>query len=510
MGSRPAHQKRDAGGRSSGRASRADRLSTGDDGFDEILDGGLPRGGTYLIVGGPGTGKTVVANQIAYHTARQGGHAVYVTLLTETHSRMVTNLSSLAFFDPAAVGERVRYVSGGAALRSAGLEGLYRVVEEEVRRREATLLVIDGISLAVQMTGATPLDMTVFLNHLGALLELHGCTAVLCMLVDVGRVLTEQALADGMLELHYRRVEQVAVRELVVRKFRGSTYLEGAHRFEIDGRGAIFHPRTEARLARSLRVPSRAGPRQAFGIPGLDEMLRGGLPGGSTTVIAGAPGSGKTLLGLHFLAAGALGGERTLYFGFYESPERVVAQAESVGLPLRGAIEEGRLEIAWHRSFENLADPLVEDLLSRVRRAPVSRLVIDGLEGFAAAVIYPHRTATLLGAVSNELRALGVTTILTLENEILGRPVSAPGATAMLAENVMLLRYVELRSHLHRFISIIKVRGSDFDSSLREFHIGSDGVKVAETFESAEAILSGLARQTPPSWAAPPVGPQGG
>ncbi|HLV68579.1 MAG TPA: ATPase domain-containing protein [Polyangiaceae bacterium] len=470
------------------------RLSSGDPGLDEVLGGGFLTGGIYLLVGGPGSGKTVMANQVCFARAREGGQCVYVTMVAESHSRLVGNLESFGFFDRTSIASKITYLSGAGTLHQGGLPGLFELVEEEVRRRKATLLVLDGFRVGSQTFGASAADQTIFLNRLATLLEFSACTALVCVLAAPGTVMGEYALADGLLELSHRLVGRNAARELFVSKLRGSKGLAGSHTVEIDESGLCVYPRVEARLARSIRIPADAKGRAGFGVARFDEMLKGGVPQGSATAVMGAPGAGKTLLGFHFLAEGARLEEPGLYFGFYESPERAIHHGEGIGLPVREYVERGLLEFVWERPFENLNDRLVQRLLARVEQRKIRRLFIDGLEGFERSRVHARGSYSWLAALTNELRALGVTTLISVESQLLGAHTLPVEPWSALVENTIALRYVELRSQLRRLVWIVKVRGSEFDSSLREFAITKHGFRVAETFESAQAVLSGLAR----------------
>lgn len=473
---------------------RRRRLPTGVPGLDEVLGGGFFEGGIYLLTGGPGTGKTVLANQLCFARAREGQRCLYVTLLAESHSRMICNLETLSFFDTALLEDGITYVSAARITREEGLAGLFGLVQEEIHRRRPALLILDGFRMGVRMAAVSRIEHTEFLNQLAALLEFTDCTAVVSTLAEPGVMTPEYAMADGLLELSHRALGRRGIRELFVQKSRGSTALGGTHVLEIDERGAVVYPRTEATLAREIHVPSATGERLTLGIERLDEMLQGGVPSGSTTAVLGATGAGKTLLGLHFLSEGAKRSERGLYFGFYESPDRVLAQGVGVGLPVKELCREGHLEVIWNRPFEHHLDRLVAELRDHVRQQGIQRLFIDGVDGLERGSAFPESSPTVLAALTNELRALGVTTLVSVEGELLGKAKMPSALWSALVENVIALRYVELRSHLRRLIWIVKVRGSNFDSSLREFTISDRGIQIADTFESAEAILSGTAQ----------------
>lgn len=481
-----------------GRPTRR-RLSSGIPGLDEVLGGGLIPGGIYVLVGGPGTGKTVIANQLCFACAQEHRQGIYVTVVSESHSRMIGNLETFAFFDPTPIGERITYMSGVGALREGGFEALFQLVEGEVRRREPALLVIDGLSKAARSSSGNQPELRDFLNRLAALLEFTDCTAVLCMLLDAADLSTEHAMADGLIELTNTRVGRRSVRELFVSKFRGSATLDGSHTFEIDERGVVVHPRAEARLAPGVPVPPGDGERFRFGIGQLDEMLCGGVPSYSATALLGPPGAGKTMLGLHFLAEGARQDQRGLYFGFYESPARIIAQGDGVGLSLSEYQSKGLLDVTWQRPFENLLDRLAAMLFEHVRRRGIRRLFIDGTEAFARGAMFSERTPGLLAAITNELRMCGVTTVMALETPMFEPMVTPQALWSALIDNSILLRFVELHSHLHRLISVLKVRGSNFDAAIRAFAIGEQGIRVGDVFGTEQAVASGHPPPVQPS-----------
>lgn len=293
------------------------------------------------------------------------------------------------------------------------------------------------------------------------------------------------------------------MRELTVHKFRGSDYLRGRHEVEIQDSGIVIHPRTEIHFDRPPQAATEERIRMPFGISKLDEMLYGGVPTGSTVALLGSPGTGKTLMGLSFLLEGAKNGQHGMYFGFYEPPPRLCEKAAQVGIHLEKYIKSGLIEIIWQPPLEHMMDSLAEQLLERIRENPKQRrrLFIDGIEGFRAAAVYHDRIPRFLSALTNQLRMLDVTTVVSEELELFKPEVNMPNPElANVVETVILLRYVELRSQLYRLLSIMKMRESRYETSIREFRITDTGLVVAESFETAEAILTGHAKL----FAAPP------
>lgn len=287
-------------------------------------------------------------------------------------------------------------------------------------------------------------------------------------------------MVDGLLSLEDVRQIAWRQRELEVLKFRGKSLLRGRHAFRITADGITVYPRLEALLP---RTPERETPetRLSIGIARLDQMLHGGLPAASTTILVGASGSGKTSLALHFLSR-ASRAEPGLMFGFFESPKLLMSNAHALGLDLSGQVARGEVEVVWHSPAEQILDDLGNQLLDAIARRRVTRLVVDGLDGLIEAAGDPDRVSRFFAAVSNECRAQGVTTLLTVEaGNFVGPTVTLPieGISAIV-DNLILLRFVEADASLHRLISILKLRGSAFDRSLREFEITDNGIMVLE------------------------------
>ncbi len=217
-------------------------------------------------------------------------------------------------------------------------------------------------------------------------------------------------------------------------------------------------------------------------------MFGGGLAAATMTALVGPSGAGKTTLGLHFLSA-SNADEPGLLFGCYESPERLRLKAATMGFDLAAAEQRNDVALHWHPTGEYILDELAHRLLDAVRRRGVRRLVIDGVSGFQQAALEPERIVRFWSALSHELRALGVTTLHTLEMPTLvGVDIRPPGSEiSALAEAMILLRYVELRSRLCRLISLSKVREGAFDPTIREFSITDTGVVVGKPFEGVPA-----------------------
>jgi circadian clock protein KaiC len=361
------------------------------------------------------------------------------------------------------------------------------------------MFVIDGMENLRQFTKAEQ-EVKEFVHALQAYTAMIGCTTLLMSFKDPSYAYTENAVVDGVLELSDTLIGPRAVRELTVHKFRGGDYLRGRHEVEITGEGLVVHPRTEIQFDRPPESATEQRVRMRFGVKGLDDMLAGGIPSGSATALLGAPGAGKTMLGLSFLVEGAKQGQKGIYFGFYEPPPRLIEKASQVGIELEKYVKRGLIELIWQPPLEHMLDSLAEQLLEKIRAKDESRrrLFVDGIEGFRAASVYPDRMPRFLSAFCNQLRMYDVTGLISEELALFRPEIEMPNPElGNVVETVILLRYVELRSQLFRLISVLKMRESRYDTSIREFNITDNGLEVAETFQSAESILSGLARSGP-------------
>ncbi len=203
---------------------------------------------------------------------------------------------------------------------------------------------------------------------------------------------------------------------------------------------------------------------------------------------------------MHFVAEGARLGHPGLIAGFQEAPSRLIDKAEAIGLDLSRHIREGTVRIVWNAPVEVPVDAWAQRVLAEVHTHRPRRFFLDALNDVQRLMLQPERLFPFLTALTNTLRSAGVTSLMSVEaGTILGPELTVPiPAAATAADNALLLRYVELRSQLHRLISIIKVREGAYNTAIREFRIGDQGIEVASTFTTAEAVLTGIARHVEP------------
>ena len=467
-----------------------ERTSTGVEGLDVVVGGGLFKNAIYMISGRPGAGKTILSNQIAFQHVRDGGRVVYATLLAEAHGRLISQLRGLSFFDEKAIGKELKYLNALEAMAEGGLHGLLELLRRMVRDNRATLLVLDGMVTAETLAKSTD-EYKRFISELQTWVTIVGCTVIFLTSSGLGGAVSpEHTMVDGILELSSERFDMRTIRYLSVVKLRGTAFLEGRHSYTITSDGVVVYPRTEARvyLPEEGRSPSSA--RLPSGVRNFDAALGGGIVAQSTTLLIGSSGAGKTIMGLQFLAEGARRGEKCLHFGCYETPALVVAKADRLGLDFSGLTEKRDLFITWFRPAEVLIDALVSELLAIVREKKIERLFIDGFVGFRSTHP-PDRVSAVFSAVSDRLIAHGVTTLISDETrELFVREVEVPTANvSAIFHNIVFLRQVEVGAELLRLVSVMKTRDSAPDRRLWRYEVGDGGVELLEPFTAADNRL---------------------
>ncbi|MCQ8241603.1 ATPase domain-containing protein [Rhizosaccharibacter radicis] len=476
------------------------RLPTGVPGLDDILAGGLLAGCSYIIQGLPGSGKTILANQIAFHHARTGGRVVFATLLAEPHDRLFQLLSTLEFFDREQVGTSMQFVSALDALEQDGLDGVVGLLRREIGRQGATLLVIDGL-LNAAAHAESPFDTKRFVARLQSHAAFAGCTVLFITSSFMDATSPEHTMVDGVMELGSDLSASRSVRRLRLLKTRGSAALGGLHDVEIGSSGIVVHPRLEAVLPRQwheTHALTVGDQRISTGIDELDRMLAGGLGTGSTTLVMGPSGAGKTTLGLSFLSQ-ATPDEPALLFGFYEQAGRLANKAASIGIDLRRLIDTGAVVVRWQHESEQLLDRLGHAMLSEVRQNGIRRVFVDSISAMARTAAAPGRVVSFFGALMSELQSREVTVLGSWEmRDLFGSDSQAPiPELSGIVDNILMLRLTELRSELRRVLSVLKARDSGYDPSLRELVIGADGVSMVRAFEQVASVLPGTAHPRP-------------
>jgi circadian clock protein KaiC len=470
-----------------------ERLSTGSSALDKILGGGLPVRSVVVVAGEPGAGKTVFTLQALFHHAQQGKKCLYFSTLSEPALKTIRHMQAFSFFDTRLIDDRIVFVDLGSALRAGGPEKALQPLIDRVESEGADLVAIDSFKAIHDLMPDTG-GSRMFVYDLAVAMAGWGATTLLVGEYSAGEISTapEFAIADGIVQLTNERHELTAARQFEVLKLRGATYVTGRHFFDIGATGLSFYPR--------VRGPATAddpsvdlADRVTIGVPGLDALLLGGVPRASTTIIEGGTGTGKSLVGLHFLLEGVRRGEPGIVFSLEETPAQIRAVAKTFGWDVAALEAQKRLVINYTSPVELLTDRFLDEALRLIVQAGARRVVLDSLTSMALGVVSERRFRELVYALTKHVRAAGVTLLMTMEvPELLGTAQLTGHGVSSIADNLIVLRYVEVDAHLGRAVLVLKARGIGHSTELRRFVIDDHGAHVGAQFQDLRGVLTGI------------------
>jgi circadian clock protein KaiC len=474
-----------------------DRISTGDSGLDHVLGGGLPVGSLIIVAGPPGSGKTILAQQICFENATSERKAVYYTTWSEPHDKLVRHLEPFSFFEVDALGDRVEFLHLAERIGGDGTGAFAPAAEEILRRSFETKPVIIVIDSSKALHDVVERD-----EFRRAIYDLASkvaySNAVLIMVGEYTAAETrsqpEFAVADGILQLENEARGPIDRRWLRVRKMRGAEVAGGQHSFRIADSGFEVFPRLETTLPERVSTLETRAP---FELEKLDEAIGGGIPRGDSTLVIGPSGVGKTLLALRFVAAGLTRGERCLHVSFQESETQVKEKAAAVGWDWRD-LGEDRLVVRHIPPVELDLDEVGALIRNALARGDVERVVVDSLAELAFAARETERLPAYIWALGGFVRAAGGTTIFTNEMAALGQGADL-GGLSFIFNNVFFLRYIEIESELRRGLNVLKMRQSDHEKGLISFGIDADGISFGERIAGLSGMLGWSALRIDPS-----------
>ena len=447
------------------------RLTSGVPGLDELLDGGLLVGSVALVRGPSGSGKTILGNQVCHHHVTQGGKALFVTLLAENHARMLQHMSQLDFYRADAIPERLYIVSAFRMLEESGLKGLLDLIRVEVQRSGASLVVLDGLNTASSLS-PDGVSLEKFIHGLQSLCACTQCTVLLLSAPRSDLLEEAQVVVDGLIELGAALRGRRLVRSVTLRKMRGTALRSGRHSLRISSKGIEVFPRIES-IVQEREDRHTAGTRQSLGLKVLDDLCAGGVTGGSTTLLLGPPGIGKTTFGLHFLEPCSRA-ERGLVIGFYETPTDLAEKARHFELSADRLLREGDVEMVWFPVIEASIDEVLYRAMERLRQRSPRRVLIDGFSAMSKLIDRPERNSAVFTALATEIQNRGAVALLTAEvptrtdsHDYALDHLSLAGISAG-AHNILALRYLENDDQRRRTVSVLKLRHLPIDRRILE------------------------------------------
>jgi len=466
------------------------KLTTGIPGLDEILKGGFPELSINIIAGPPGSGKTIFVQQIIYQNASPTRKVLYLTTLSEPSVKILHYLQKFTFFDPSKVGTQVIYLDIGEVIRQRGMEDAISVILKHVQEHKPAIVAVDSFR-AIHDMAKDHVEVRKFGYDLSVRLTTWGVTAFFVGEYTALEIETEPifAIADGITRLHNHLHGLHYQRYIDVLKMRGENYFTGMHPFTIDFTGLTVYPRIKTPDSFSYTAKTT---HVSTGIAKLDEMLCGGLPYGTATMVAGGAGTGKTLLGMHFITAGAALGEPGVIVTFQENPVQLREIALSFGWDLQALEDQGLLVHLYHSPVEIQPDIHASAVRTVIARVGAKRVLFDSIKDIEIATPDKVRFKDYIYSLVNDFKMNGITAILTNEiPDLFGDFQLSEYGVSFIADNVILLRYVELLGRMSCALSVLKVRGSQHSKEIHLFEINQKGLMIGEVFLSLTGVLTG-------------------
>jgi len=473
------------------------RALTGVEGLDHVLRGGLPAHRLYLVEGDPGVGKTTLALQFLLTGVARGERALYITLSeTQDEVRAIAdahgwNIDGLAMFELSSLEQRLHIDAENTIFRPSDVEltettqALLQRVEEVAPER----VVLDSLS-ELRLLAQNALRYRREVLNFKTYFSTKRCTVLL--LDDRTADPNDQqlqSLAHGVISLHQLAPEYGGDRRrLRVTKLRGAAFRSGYHDMTIETGGVRVFPRLVAAESHTpfVRTPLLSG------IDQLDRLLGGGLDRGTSMLIMGNAGTGKSSIVAQYAAAAAERGERAAILAFDELRATAIMRSDAMGMNMSEHVAAGRVIIQQIDPAEMSPGELAHLAMRLVDRHKVSFVAIDTLNGYLQSMPAERHLYLQLHELLSYFGQQGVTTMIVMAQVGTIGPVQSPVEVSYIADNVMLLRYFEAEGRIRKAISVVKKRTGFHENTIRELSLDSTGIHIGEPLTAFRGVLTGL------------------
>lgn len=476
----------------------APTISSGIPGLDSILCGGLTAERLYLVEGLPGTGKTTLALKFLLDGVKKGETVLYITL-SETHAELVSvarshgwSLDGIHIHEVIPTEDLLDPAQQHTLFHPSEVElgDTTRDISSIVEKLKPSRIVIDSLS-ELRLLATTALRYRRQVLAYKQFFTKRNCTVLMLDDRPDAHDMQIRSIAHGVIALE-QIIQEYGTerRQLRVVKLRGVQFKGGAHDYVIQKGGLVVYPRL---VAMESRIPSTGLRQLSSGLESLDVLLGGGLEEGTSTIISGAPGTGKSTLAVQFVTAAIKRGEHAAIFVFEESARLLVNRAKAINFDLHTPLENGKLMIQQVDPAEMSPGQFTHTVCDAVDKGQAKVVVIDSLNGYLNAMPNERFLAIHLHELLTYLGQKGVATILVgVHSGMIGNIMSSAGETSYLADNVILLRHFEYEGAIRQAISVFKKRAGRHERSIREFSISGQGIHVGHSLRDFHGVLTGV------------------